>query len=385
MARSGRELIDSGLAIGLIAAGLALAPAAAHDDRAGGGLRLARVGGFDNPVHVDDAPGARKLLFVVEQPGSIRVVRDGTTLNRDFLDIRDRVEFGGEEGLLSVAFDPGYERNRRFYVYFVDQQGNIEVDAFKRKRNSATRADASSRSKVIEIGHPTNSNHNGGQLQFGPDGMLYIGTGDGGSGGDPQENAQSRNSLLGKLLRIAPRKGGGYASPESNPFANGNGKDEIYALGLRNPYRFAFDSQGGDIWIGDVGQDQWEEIDRAGRAALAGANFGWDIFEGDHDFEGGGAPSNYRGPVFEYPSSGGNCAVTGGYVVRDPNLPALNGRYLYADHCGGVLRSFDPSNPGPSDASIGLNVDGPSSFGEGRGGRIYVASLSGGVFRIVQG
>jgi glucose/arabinose dehydrogenase len=375
-------VVIAAVTAGVIAVAAALAPAAA--EQRGGGLQLARIGGFDNPVHVEDAPGAPNLLFVVEQPGSIRVVRDGKTLKRDFLDIRDRVQYGGEEGLLSVAFDPGYERNRRFYAYYVNRGGDIEVDSFKRKRKSATRAGAGSRHKVIEVGHPVNSNHNGGQLQFGPDGLLYVGTGDGGSGGDPDGNAQNRNSLLGKLLRIAPRKGGGYATPESNPFANGEGKDEIYALGLRNPYRFSFDGRSGDIWIGDVGQDEWEEIDRAGRAALAGANFGWDIFEGDHQFEGGGAPPNYRPPVFEYSSSGGNCAVTGGYVVRDRSLRALNGRYVFADFCGGDIRSFDPANPGPSESSTGLKVDALSSFGEGRGGRIYVASLNGAVFRIVQ-
>jgi glucose/arabinose dehydrogenase len=385
MVGSGRELIAVIVAAVALVAGIALAPVATGEaERGGGGLRLARVGGFDSPVYVDVAPGSRKLLFVVEQPGSIRVVRGGKILKRDFLNIRDRVRFGGEEGLLSMAFDPGYERNRRFYVYYVNRQGNIEVDSFKRKRKSSTRAEARSRRKVIEIPHPTNSNHNGGQLQFGPDGFLYLATGDGGSGGDPEGNAQDRGVLLGKLLRIEPRKGGGYSTPASNPFGGGQGKSEIYALGLRNPYRFSFDSANGDIWIGDVGQDAWEEIDRAPRDALAGANFGWDIFEGDHDFEGGGAPANYRGPVLEYPSNGGNCAVTGGYVVRGGGLPALDGRYLYADFCGGVLRSFDPSNPRATDRPTGLELDQPSSFGEGVGGRIYVTSLAGGVFRIAQ-
>ena len=346
MAGSGRGLI-SALGIAVIAAAIALGGADA-DARGGGALRLARVGGFEAPVHVDDAPGSPKLLFVVEQPGSVRVIREGKTLERPFLDIRNRVQYGGEEGLLSIAFDPGYERNRRFYLYYVNKAGNIEVDGFKRKRKSATRADARSRHKVIEVAHPTFDNHNGGQLQFGPDGFLYMGTGDGGAAGDPDGNAQNRNVLLGKLLRLDPRKGGGYATPRSNPFSGGEGEAEIYATGLRNPYRFSFDSANGDIWIGDVGQDAWEEIDRANRSQLAGANFGWDLFEGAHTFDGdGNAPSNYRPPVFEFPSNGGNCAVTGGYVVRDRGLPALAGRYLYADYCGGVLRSFDPSQPRP--------------------------------------
>ncbi len=383
---SGRGLIAAVVATAVVSLG---AVAAAQSDSGsaragGGGLKLARVGGFEAPVYVDDAPGASKLLFVVEQPGSIRVLRRGKTLRRDFLDIRDLVQYGGEEGLLSVAFDPGYAQNRRFYVYFVNRGGNIEVDAFRRKKGDTTRADLQSRRKVIEIAHPVNSNHNGGQLQFGPDGLLYLATGDGGSGGDPDANAQNPNSLLGKLLRIEPRKRGGYSTPGSNPLAGGNGKDEIYALGLRNPYRFSFDSQSGDIFIGDVGQDAFEEIDRVGRGNLAGSNFGWDIFEGNHDFEGGGAPANYRPPVLEYSSQGGNCAVTGGYVVHDPSLLALAGRYIYADFCGGVLRSFDPSNPGPSDSATGLELSGPSSFGEGAGGRIYVASLDGGVYRITQ-
>ncbi len=378
--RAGFAAVATTATIALAAVLAAGTPASAG----GGALELARVGGFDAPVHVDDAPGAPKLLFVVEQPGSIRVVRKGKTLRREFLDIRERVSYGGEEGLLSVAFDPGYERNRRFYVYYVNRAGNIEVDAFRRKRGNATRAAPSSRRKLIEIPHPSFDNHNGGQLQFGPDGLLYVGTGDGGSAGDPDGNAQNPNVLLGKLLRIKPGKNGNYSIPRGNPFAGRDGADEIYALGLRNPYRFSFDSRAGDIWIGDVGQNSWEEIDRVGRGALAGSNFGWDIFEGAHEFEGGGAPANYRAPVHEYATAGANCAVTGGYVVHDPALPALGGRYLYADHCGGVLRSFDPSNPGSSDAPTGLTLDSPSSFGEGARGRIYVASLSGSVSRIVQ-
>ncbi len=383
--RPGRGVIAAALALAVLALGCVVASSgAAPRDARGAGLKLARVGGFDSPVYVQDAPGARKLLFVVEQAGTIRVVREGKTLKRDFLDLSDRVLYGGERGLLSVAFDPAYARNRRFYVYYVNKDGNIEVDGYRRKRKVATRAEAGSRRTVIEVPHPRFPNHNGGQLQFGPDGFLYLGTGDGGSAGDPDGNAQNPEILLGKLLRIDPRKQGGYSVPDSNPFVGRAGQDEIYALGLRNPYRFSFDSRDGDIYIGDVGQYSWEEVDHVGLGNLPGSNFGWDVFEGTHDFEGGAAPANYRAPVVEYSSSGSNCAVTGGYVVRDPSLPALAGRYLYADFCGGQLRSFDPSNPGASDGPVGLDVDEPSSFGEGRGGRIYVASLAGAVFRIAR-
>jgi glucose/arabinose dehydrogenase len=350
-----------------------------------GGLRLAQIGSFDAPVHVAAAPGSDRLLFVVEQPGSIRVLRDGTTLDRPFLDIRDRVKYGGEQGLLSIAFDPGYAHNRRFYVYYVNNDGNIEVDGFHTKRKTATRAEARSREKVIVIPHPTFDNHNGGQLQFGPDGHLYLGTGDGGSGGDPDGNAQNKSILLGKLLRIDPRRNGGYSVPKSNPFRKGKGRAEIYATGLRNPYRFTFDSKTKDIWIGDVGQDEWEEIDHVSAHKLRGANFGWDRFEGDHVYEGNGdKPSHYRPPVLELSHDGGYCAVIGGYVVRDNSVPALDGRYVYSDNCNGTLRSFDPQNPGSSDGSIGLDVDLPSSFGLDSEGHVYVTSLSGPVYRIAQ-
>ena len=382
-ASSGRGLRAAGFVALLIALAAVGGGSAAAQ---GGNLELSRIGGFDAPVYVEDAPGAPSLVFVVEQPGSIRVVRRGKTLNRAFLDIRDRVLYGGEQGLLSMAFDPGYERNRRFYVYYVNRAGNIEVDAFRASKRNSTKAKARSREKVIVIPHPINENHNGGQLQFGPDGHLYLGTGDGGSGGDPEGNAQNRNSLLGKLLRIDPRKNGGYSTPKSNPFRGGGGADEVYALGLRNPYRFSFDSETDDIFIGDVGQELWEEVDRVDKGHLRGANFGWDIFEGDHDFDGGGTPSNYEAPIFEYSSANGtnNCAITGGYVVRDFHLPSLAGIYLYGDYCGGEIRMFDPSDPEGTDVSTGLEVSSLSSFGEGPFSRIYVTSLDGAVYRLTE-
>ena len=216
-----------------------------------------------------------------------------------------------------------------------------------------------------------------------------MATGDGGGAGDAAGNAQDRSSLLGKLLRLEPRPRGGYAIPASNPFAAGPGRDEIYSLGLRNPYRFSFDRRSGDLWIGDVGQDEWEEIDHVGARRTPGANFGWNLFEGNHPFEGdpGAPPPRYRPPVFEYSSSGGGtCAITGGYVVRDPSLPALAGRYVYADFCAGQIRSLDADaqDAGHTDDPTGLSVASPSSFGEGAAGRLYVASLDGPVYRIRQ-
>jgi glucose/arabinose dehydrogenase len=349
----------------------------------GGGLTLVQVGNFDNPVHVAAAPGSPKLLFVVEQPGSVAVMRDGKTLKRPFLNLGDLVKYGGEQGLLSIAFDPGYAHNKRFYAYFTNQAGNVEVDGFKAK--NATRASSRSREKVIEIPHPTFENHNGGQLQFGPDGYLYMGTGDGGSAGDPDGNAQNKSILLGKLLRIDPRKKGGYAVPRSNPFVHGKGKAEIYATGLRNPFRFSFDSKTGDIWIGDVGQDRWEEIDHVGSNRLNGANFGWDRFVGNHVFEGDGSePSHYIPPVLELSHTDGYCAIIGGYVIHDNSVPALDGRYVYSDNCNGALRSLDPGNPSGSDGDTGLDVASPSSFGVDAQGHVYVTSLGGPVYRITQ-
>jgi Glucose / Sorbosone dehydrogenase len=247
---------------------------------------------------------------------------------------------------------------------------------------------------VLEIPHPTNSNHNGGQLQFGADGLLYIGVGDGGGAGDQPNNAQSTNTLLGKLLRIDPRAQGGqpYASPPSNPFINDPGRDEIFATGLRNPFRFSFDlvSSPGEprIIIGDVGQDRFEEIDYETVANTNGANFGWNDFEGFAPFEGAQAPGPGRHdrPIKVYSLSGSNCALIGGYVVADKKLKGLRGRYVYGDFCAGKIRSLRPGLGGArKDRGTGLNVPSLSSFGEAQNGRIFATSLNGGVFRIKRG
>jgi len=352
----------------------------------GGGVGLKKIGSFDAPVYVTGAPGFPKLLFVVEQPGRIVVLRNGHRVRKPFLDLRGRVSYGGERGLLSVAFPPDYARSKRFYVYYTDDQGAIRVDEFRRR--SATRAMAGSRREVITIPHPVNSNHNGGQLQFHGD-LLYFATGDGGSGGDPPNNAQNKDVLLGKLLRIDPRasRGKPYSIPSDNPFVGKPGRDEIYSYGLRNPFRFSFD--GSRIAIGDVGQNEIEELDYTTVAAASGANFGWDAFEGFAKYEGENSgtpdPGGTVRPIFAYDHSRGNsCTIIGGYVVRDPRLRGLRGRYVYADLCEGKLRSLAPHlGRASGDRKLGPSVSSPSSFGEDDKHRLYVASLEGPVYRLV--
>ncbi|HEV2859081.1 MAG TPA: PQQ-dependent sugar dehydrogenase [Solirubrobacterales bacterium] len=353
----------------------------------GGGVALKKVGSFDAPVYVGGAPGFPKLLFVVEQPGRIVVLRSGHQLRKPFLDLRDQVSYGGERGLLSVAFPSDYARSKRFYAYYTDNAGNIRIDEFK--RGSAIRARRSSRRKVIVIPHPVNANHNGGQLQF-LGNLLLFGTGDGGSGGDPPNNAQNKDVLLGKLLRIDPRPSGGkpYTAPADNPFVGRPGRDEIYSYGLRNPFRFSFD--GRRIAIGDVGQNQFEELDYTTVAAAKGADFGWDAFEGFSKYtdenSGTSDPGGTVKPILAYSHSrgGGSCSIIGGYVVRDPRLKSLRGRYVYADLCEGQLRALVPHLKRASDDhKLGLQVESPSSFGEDGRHRLYVASVEGPVYRLV--
>jgi glucose/arabinose dehydrogenase len=358
----------------------------------GGGVALKKIGSFDSPVYVTGAPGFPKLLFVVQQPGQIVVLRGGHQLPKPFLNLSGKISSGGERGLLSVAFPPDYARSGRFYVYYTDPAGNIRVDEFKRA--SATRAAFGSRRQVIVIPHPVNSNHNGGQMQFLGD-LLYFGTGDGGSGGDPPNNAQNKDVLLGKLLRINPRPSAGkpYSVPANNPFVGRPGRDEIYSYGLRNPFRFSFDTSSAKqprIAIGDVGQNQFEEVDYTTVTAAAGANFGWDAREGFSKYEdensGTSDPGGTVKPIFAYSHSrgGGSCSIIGGYVVRDPRLRGLRGRYVYADLCEGQLRSLVPHLKRASgDRKLGLHVETPSSFGEDDQQRLYVASLEGPVYRFV--
>jgi glucose/arabinose dehydrogenase len=371
----------------------ARAETAAAPGKGGSGIGLKRIGDFESPTYVTGAPGSPRLLFVVEQAGRIAVLRNGRRLRRPFLDISGRVSFEGERGLLSVAFPPDYARSGAFYVYYTDRAGSIRIDEFHRR--SAVRANPGTRRAVIEIPHPVNSNHNGAQLQF-LGNLLYFGTGDGGSGGDPPNNAQNRNVLLGKLLRIDPRPSGGrpYSVPSSNPFVGrAGGRGEIYAYGLRNPFRFSFDTvtdpRSPRIAIGDVGQNRTEEIDYLPLARAAGANFGWDAFEGRHPYteENSGTPDpgGTAKPIYTYSHDrGGSCAVTGGYVVADRALRSLYKRYVYADFCEGELRSLVPHlGRASGERALGLSVPSPSSFGEDDRHRLYIVSLEGPVYRLV--
>lgn len=324
-------------------------------------------------------------MFVVEQQGRIMVLRRGKKLGRPFLNISNRVRSGGEQGLLSVGFPPDYRRTKRFYVYYTDHTGDIRVVEYRRR--SAVRARPNSARPVITVRHRENSNHNGGQLQF-LGSHLYFGTGDGGGGGDPDGHAQDPGSLLGKMLRIDPRQTGSrpYSVPRSNPFVGRSGRDEIFSLGLRNPYRWSFDRAGGKnrIAIGDVGQDRAEEVNFVNLSRARGGNFGWNRYEGFSVFT-----SPLAGTIMPSLTLGhgdGNCSVIGGVVARDRRkLPALRGRYLFADFCGGKVLSFKARTGRIRNArDTGLRIPSVSSFGRGLSGAVYATSLSGPVYRIRQ-
>jgi hypothetical protein len=387
-----------------------------------GGFSLTPIGSFNEPTDIVRAPGKknRKLLFVVEQDGRIQVLRNGVPQPGPFLDISDRVMNAGEQGLLSVAFHPDYERNRRFYVYYTNPNGDNEVVEFKRAKRSRLRASAASARLVLYLPHPTFGNHNGGDLHFGPKRLLYIGPGDGGGGGDPFNNAQNPASLLGKLLRIDPlaskpkrkgkpkskRRGSAarartpYTIPRGNPFARGGGRPEVFAMGLRNPFRFTFDSLTGAIAIGDVGQSCREEINYRLPGHVGGVNFGWSRFEGNFLFDASRTAPGSVPPIFEYDNSAdaGSCQALGGfsgsgviagYVVRDPRLTHQYGRLLYTDLANPEIRSLVPSEQGASDDQYtGVSLPAPGgadSFGEGRGGVLYVISHSGPIYRLDPG
>ena len=346
-------------------------------------IRLRRVGRFASPTYVTAPRGDRRRLFVVERAGRIRVLVGGRRRARPFLDIRGSVRTGGERGLLSMAFARDYASSGRFYVYFNDGTGDIRIQEFRRSADPNV-ADPGSRRDLLTIGHRRFPNHNGGQLQTGPDGLLYIGTGDGGGANDSLRSGQNRRTLLGKLLRIDPQPSGGraYGIPARNPFQGGSSRPEIFAYGLRNPWRFSFDRRNGALTIADVGQDAQEEVDYARRRGR-GANYGWSIFEGRNRIRSGRVRRHHK-PALVRSHSRGWCSITGGYIVRDRSLRGLYGRYVYGDLCRSGLRSVVLRKRGARrDRAVGVSVRTLVSFGEDARGRVYAVSLNGPVYRLV--
>jgi glucose/arabinose dehydrogenase len=373
---------------------VALAFAAAVACRAGGGqpeplvseapetvqVSLQRVATVEQPLAIAIRTGDPSL-FVAEKTGRVVAIRDGHVVGRPVLDLSDAVSLGGEQGLLGLAFTPD---GRHLYVNYTDVNGDTRIVGYAMR---GARAVVSSRRQVLVVDQPY-ENHNGGDLVFGPDGDLYVGLGDGGSGGDPHGNGQSLGTLLGKMLRIEPTPTGPkpYVVPGDNPFiADTGARPEIWAYGLRNPWRYSFDPETGDLWIADVGQSAWEEVDRVPGGSPGGENFGWNLLEGLHRYAGA-APANAEPPVYEYSHATGGCVVIGGDVYRGSTIPALDGWYLFADFCLGTLQAIRVQ-PGGSVEHLDLGASLPdiSSFGADAAGELYVTSLDGGVYRITRG
>jgi glucose/arabinose dehydrogenase len=357
---------------------------------------------FDSPVYAEAAPKFDDLLFVVERAGEIDVLRDEVKRPKPFLDIKNRVDTDGENGLLSVAFPLDYKKSRRFYVFYTDNGGDIRVDEFKRRRGNELRADADSRRRVIRIPHPGCDFHNGGTVAFGIKGSegnpnqaprLWLGTGD---GCKPDNARDITKNLLGKILRILPFKANkpnapGYGIPGNNRFVGRRGDDEIYAYGLRNPFRFSFDHERNAISIGDVGESAEEEINYYDIASNQGSNLGWPEFEGNSDHGGTPGPHPAKPPMHTYanPNGGGSppAAVTGGVVIRDPDLGAeLDGTYVFADFYAGDLFTFTPDlvaqEPVDPPADSGVDVSQPAAFTTGANKQIYITSLAGTVYKL---
>jgi glucose/arabinose dehydrogenase len=338
-------------------------------------VRLERIAALDQPLAMavrthDDA------LYVAEKTG--RVVSLIGNQTRPVLDLSAEVSLGAEQGLLGLSFSPD---GRFLYVDYTDRHGDTHVTSFAMEDR---RADPSTRRDLLFVRQPF-SNHNGGEVVFGPDGALYVGLGDGGSGGDPFGNGQSLSTLLGKILRVrpTPEANDPYAIPSDNPFVGRDeARPEIWAYGLRNPWRFSFDRQTGDLWIGDVGQSAWEEVDRQPAGSKGGENYGWNVMEGDHPYAGGSTAGMIR-PVYEYPHVNARCSITGGYVYRGSAIPDLFGWYVFADFCVGRLEAIRLHDGDVQHVFLGPTLSNLSSFGEDGGGELYALSLSGEVDRLV--
>jgi glucose/arabinose dehydrogenase len=353
----------------------------------GHGARLQQVvSGLSFPLYLTAPPGDMNRLFVVEKTGTIRIVKGGTLLPTAFLDLSSAVSGGDEQGLLGLAFDPGYASNGRFVVHYTDVAGDTRLSIFQVSSDPDI-ADPASEQVILTAAQPF-SNHNGGQILFGPDGFLYLGLGDGGSANDPEGRGQDLTELLGSILRLDVQAGNSYTIPPDNPFVGQAGaRPEVWSYGLRNPWRFSFDRASGDLYIADVGQSQSEEVDvaTASGGSGKGVNYGWNIMEGAHCLAGTCDQTGLTLPVFEYNHSQG-CSITGGYVYRGSAIPALQGLYFFADFCQGWVRSFRHETSGiieltdwPTLRPGGLIT----SFGEDAAGELYVMAAGGGVFKFV--
>lgn len=366
---------------GTVLVAASVLPLAAQTDAAAPAIGLQPVvSGLENPVYVTNAGDGTGRLFVVEQAGTIRIIREGKLLPRPFLDIRSRVISGGELGLLSVAFHPQYTRNGRFFINYTADGENLRTVIAEYRVSSDPNVAETTERVLLRIAQPFR-NHNGGLNRFGPDGMLYIGMGDGGSGGDPMNNGQRLDTLLGKLLRLNVDGDSPYGVPRDNPFVGRAGaREEIWAYGLRNPWRFAFDREGGRLFLADVGQNRWEEIDIIEK----GGNYGWRIMEGAHCFNPseGCATGGLQRPIAEYGRELG-CSVTGGYVYRGQRVRALLGRYLFADYCSGRIWTLRENGGRWVMESLRDTELSVSSFGEDQAGEIYVVDHRGAVYQIV--
>lgn len=380
-------LFFTGLGMALCLSALSQAPgegwAESASDRAEAIQLLPLVtSGLDHPLFLTHAGDGSRRLFVLEQPGRVRIVEQGTIAPVPFLDISDRVRSGGEQGLLGLAFHPDYRRNGRLFVnYNRKSDGATVLAEYQRDTSNA----ASREERTLMIVPQPYANHNGGMIAFGPDGYLYIGRGDGGSRGDPDNRAQNPDDLLGKILRIDVDRGEPYAIPADNPFVKGGGHPEIYAWGLRNPWRFSFDRITHDLWVADVGQNKWEEIDIVTR----GGNYGWRVMEGFHCYQPalfcqtGGLLS----PILEYGHEEGRCSIIGGYVYRGQAVPRLSGHYLYGDFCSGELFQFGSGEGGHQQTGPTVLLKTAmriSSFGEDEEGELYVIDHGGGIHRLTQ-
>ena len=361
--------VPAELAAGSIEAGIELVPVATK--------------GLQSPLFLTHSADGSGQLFVVEQGGTVRVIDRGTLQDAPFLDLRDRVwTKGNEQGLLGLAFHPDHRTNGRIFVNYNRREDGATVVVEYRREGRSLEVSTDTERVLMVVPQPY-LNHNGGMVAFGPDGFLYIGRGDGGSRGDPQNRAQNPQEWLGKILRIDVDGGRPYAIPPGNPFASGGGRAEIFALGIRNPWRFSFDRETGMLWLADVGQYKWEEID----LVVAGGNYGWRIMEGAHCYnpEEGCSPDGLTFPIAEYGHEQGRCSITGGYVYRGTAVPALRGIYLFGDYCSGELFALSASaNRKHSTVprvlmKTGLRI---SSFGEDEGGDVYLVDHKGGVYRL---